>query len=87
VLADQLRVGGPHRRADRERGDKRVVKAADDRDEVGDQVERKVEIASQRAEHEPVVRQDTRIVDQRLAENPDLGCVIAKPPYPALYQR
>jgi hypothetical protein len=38
-LADEVGVGRAQRGADRERHDDRVVEAADDRDEVGDQVE------------------------------------------------
>ena len=78
VLADELGVGGAQRHADRERDDQRIVEAADDRDEIGDQVEWQIGVAGERAQRELVVGQDAGIVDQAAAEDVDLGGVLGE---------
>ena len=58
MLADQIAVRGAQGGSDCERDDERLVEAPDDRDQVGNQVERELEVPDERTKRELVVRRD-----------------------------
>lgn len=84
MSVQQLRAAGAKDRSENESDEDRVVELPGDRDEVGDEVNRRREVANQRAEQQLAAAWDTVVGEQAPKENDAVGdepgegaCVLA----------